>query len=97
MSIQIDSKCKHFSLHLDVEKIEVDPILDDSSDEPYPTYWRDIRIKTDRGEVLELTLAAADKGKLAFRTKPLIQNDEPEEQSADWLKPEDITPVPEDF
>ena len=89
MEINHTCNCKRFRLGLDVERIEVAPIYDDSQDEPYPQFYREIRIKTTDGKLLELMLSADEKSGLALRKKPLIQHEHPEkDEPTDWLIPE---------
>ena len=95
MHISCRCSCKQGWLSLDVKRIEVDPIYDDSDDEPYPQFFREIRIQTADGEVLELILASEDKRSLGFRRKQAILIESPQDESVDWLTPKDSKPVPE--
>jgi hypothetical protein len=67
ITMHLTCNCKEKTMSLAVKSVEIGPIFDDSEDEPYPTFWRDVRIQTQDGELLELTLEAEEKDPLAIR------------------------------
>jgi hypothetical protein len=102
MHIKCACRNKRFRLDLAINRIETDSITNDAEDEPYPTFYRAIRIKTTDGKILVLSLVADEELKLRLQKSTLLTveaqsvGSDAGDPPVEWLTPQAYTGEAED-